>query len=350
MQTRQSNIELLRLLSMLMIVIFHFNGHALTTAAPFFSEEGIAWNLTHTFTITATSIFVLISGYFGIHFKVKKVLNLYLRCFIWGMIGYLLYVVFTDNPLKLSTFVARFMPFTHNKWWFVITYLELYFLSPLLNAAIEMFDKTKHMLFILLFGFVTLYMGYCRETGEDTWGTSLSHFLWLYMIARYINKYVSLNVIRKYQWIWLIGFIVSSGITFGLATLGAKYSVPVCLRAYPYCSPWVLIGALSLLLYALSFAFENQVVNWFASSSLSAYLLQDSIYFSTVVLYPSLAVYLMPFALPVRYTLLVGISIVWLMSTCIADKLCDIVIYKPIMRVYDYVYEKYASQSLRTIF
>lgn len=335
MKTRQSNIELLRFMSMLMIVIFHINDHALGTVAPFFSAEGIAWNLTHTLTITATSVFVLISGYFGIHFKVKGVLNLYLRCFIWGLIGYLLYVVFTDNPLKLTTLAARVMPFTHNKWWFIITYLELYFLAPILNAAIEMFDKKKHMLFILVFGFVTLYMGYCRETGEDTWGTSLSHFLWLYMIARYFNKYISLDVIRKYRWVWLVGFFIGSTIIFGLAAIESKYSVPVCLRAYPYCSPWVLMGAISLLLFALSFTFESKVVNWFASSSLSSYLMDGTPYFGMGLWFPWLASWMMPLPLSVRYGILAPFAFMWLCIVCVVDKLWEQVLYKPVMKLFN---------------
>ena len=107
------------------------------------------------------------------------------------------------------------------------------------------------MFVILIFGFVTLYMGYCRETGEDSWGTSLSHFLWLYMIARYIKLYVSIDSIRKYCWLWIAGFAVSSGLTFGLAILEGRYALPHFLWAYPYCSPWVLTGAISLLLFAL---------------------------------------------------------------------------------------------------
>lgn len=347
MQVRQSNIELLRLLSMLMIVIFHFNGHALESGESL-SSQWIAYNLTHTLTITATSIFVLISGYFGIHFKLRGVLKLYLQCLVWGLIGYLLYVNYANTPpVERTTLFGRLLPFTHNKWWFIITYLELYFLSPLLNAAIEMFDKKKHMLFILLFGFVTLYMGYCRETGEDTWGTSLSHFLWLYVIAQYISRYVTIEIIRANRWKWLCGFIISAVVTFGLAVLGAKISLPHCLWAYPYCSPWVLMGALSLLLFALSFNFSSKVVNWFASSSLSAYLLQDCIYFGMGVLYPAVAIWLMSFALPMRYVLLVSVSIAWLLSTCVMDKLWSVVIYKPILRAYDYMYEKYIPDSLK---
>lgn len=337
---------------MLMIVIFHFNGHALMPHAPFFSADGIMWNLTHTLTITATSIFVLISGYFGIHFRIKGVLKLYLQCTIWGIVGYMLYCAFSANtpPVEITKLFARLMPFTHGKWWFVVTYLELFFLSPILNAAIEMFDKRKHMVAIVVFGFVTLYMGYCRETGEDTWGTSLSHFLWLYMIARYIGKYVSTEDIRAKRWIWLGGFFGASVITFCLSILESKYAVPCCLRPYPYCSPWTVIAAICALLFALSFTFEGKVINWFASSSLSCYLLQDCLYFGSLVLYPTIGAWLMSMQLIERYTVLVPLAIVFMIAVILVDKIWNGILYKPLLQSYDRMYDKYFPQSLRKIF
>lgn len=348
---RQSNIELLRLLSMLMIVLFHFNGHALVTHAPFFSPEGILWNITHTLTISATSLFVLISGYWGIRFSFRKLLSLYLQCFIWGLIGYLLYVLCANTPpIKLTTLFGRTFAFTHNKWWFIDTYLELMFLAPLLNAAIEYFNKKQHFYFIMLFACVTLYMGYCRETGEDTYGTSLSHFLWLYMIARYINKYVDLSSIRRCRWWWLCGFICMSIITFGLAILEAKYNVPCCLRPYPYCSPWTTIAAICALLFALSFTFKNKVVNWFASSSLSCYLFQDGIYFGTMVFYPLIGTWLMTLPIIGRYAILFPLAIAFMIPVMLMDKLWGVLLYKPILTVYDRLYERFVPLSLRKVF
>lgn len=332
MKERQSNIELLRLLSMLMIVVFHFNGHSLVTNAPILMAEGLAWNATHTLTITATSVFVLISGYFGIDFKISGVLRLYLRCFVWGLIGYLLYCLFCSNPVSLSTLLGRLLAFTHNKWWFVITYLELYFLSPILNSAIKGFDKRRHLVAIILFGFVTLYMGYCRNTGDDTWGTSLSHFLWLYLIARYIKLYVSIQWIKENRRRWLLGFFVGSAITFSLAIYSDSHSLVLpCLRSYPYCSPWVLMSALSLLLFALSFEFRCRVINWFASSSLSAYLLQDNLYFGFIFLYPTVTAWMMPMALTSRYVWLILVSVVWLCSVCMIDKIFGYILYNPVL-------------------
>ena len=315
---RQSNIELLRQ-----------SGELLST-------QWIAHNLTHTLTLIATSVFVLISGYWGIHFKTRGILNLYLRCTVWGIVGYMLYYLIADTQsLNVYKLFARLMPFTHGKWWFIVTYLELYFLSPILNAAIEKFDRKKHMMAILIFGFVTLYMGYCHETGEDTWGTSLSHFLWLYMIARYIKLYISLDVIRKHRLGWVLLFILSSAVTFVLAIFNAKYTFPHCLWAYPYCSPWVLIGALALLLFALSFDFQSKTINWFASSSLSSYLMDGSPYFGMGVWFPWLTSWMMPLPISARYGILIPFALVWLCSVCIIDKLWGVLIYKPIAKIFN---------------
>ena len=350
MKNRASNIELLRLISMMMIMVLHFVGHTINTNASILSTEGALWNISKVLTISATSIFVLISGYFGIRFSFRKLLSLYLQCFIWGLLGYVLYVLCSDNPLKISTLFGRLFAFTHNKMWFVDTYLELMFLAPLLNAAIKYFSKKKHLYFILLFAGVTLYMGYCQETGEDTWGTSLSHFLWLYMIARYINKYVDMAIIRCNRWKWLCGFFGSSAITFGLAMLDAGYSLPHCLWAYPYNSPWITIAAISALLFVLSFTFESKIVNWFASSSLSCYLFQDGIYFGSLILYPVIGAWLLSLPMLERYALLFPLAIALMISVILIDKLWGILLYKPILTIYDKFYDKYVPQSLRNVF
>lgn len=347
---RESNIELLRIVSMLMIVVWHFLVHA-HGGDSMSSVEWYMHDIGKVLTVSATSIFVLISGYFGIRFSFRKVLSLYLQCFIWGLIGYLLYAFCANTPpIKITTLFGRLLAFTHNKWWFINTYLELMFLAPLLNAAIEYFSKKQHLYFIMLFAGVTLYMGYCRETGEDTWGTSLSHFLWLYMIARYINKYGDLSFIQRCRWVWLSGFLGASLITFGLTILDAHFAIPVCLRPWPYCSPWTTIAAISALLFALSFTFESKVVNWFASSSLSCYLFQDGIYFGTLVLYPTLTAWLMSLPIVGRYAILIPLAIAFMLVVMLVDKVWGVVLYRPVLKIFDLFYEKYVPQSLRKVF
>lgn len=338
---RDSNLELLRIFSMFMIVLFHFNVHSLGNHSLFVDDElssyGLLWNLTYTLTLTATNIFILISGYFGIKFKVRRLSSLFIQCLVWGVVGHLLYYYFTDSNITTS-FLGRFMPFTHNNWWFIVAYLCLYFLSPVLNKAISSFSKKEHLMSIIIFSFVTLYMGYCRETGEDTYGTSLSHFIYLYLIARYIKLHISKDIIKSNKYTWLLLFLTFSAITFCLVYINSIIpGLPVCLRPYPYCSPWVILGAISLLLFFSTFTLKNNIINGFAKSSLAAYLFQDCIYWGFGVLYPAVRSFLLSYNLCFRY-LLFMISIAFLFITLFIDRIFNFLIYKRVLMLFDIVY------------
>ena len=81
---RQSNIESLRIVLMFFIVLHHFIVHAAepdllysTTIDPSIAVGAIL----NGFLYMAVNCFILISGYFGIKFKLKGVVNLYLILF-----------------------------------------------------------------------------------------------------------------------------------------------------------------------------------------------------------------------------------------------------------------------------
>ena len=106
MKTRASNIELLRIVSMLMICVLHLCT-SIKIDATSISSEWMLWNLNKSLTISATSIFVLITGYFGIRFSFRKVLSLYLQCFIWGLLGYLGYSICANTPPHKNNNIVR---------------------------------------------------------------------------------------------------------------------------------------------------------------------------------------------------------------------------------------------------
>jgi len=338
---RQSNVELLRLLSMLMIVVWHFNGHALNP-----SNSTIVSNAFQSLTVAATTIFVLISGYFGIRFRVRSVVKLYLQCFIWGLVSYLLCCIILDEPIG-NAILGRFFAFTHNKWWFIDCYLYLMFAAPLLNIAVENMSKKTYQYILALCTFVVLYFGYCRRTGDDVWGTCALHFMYIYMVGRYIHEHVSLDIVRQKRWMWLCVFGGCTLITFGLSLLALyKGNIPCCLAAYPYNSPWAMMAAISLLLFALSFEFESRAINWMASSSLAGYLFQDSAYFGFKLLYPAVALRAASHSQMEAYLLLIPISVIFLLSVICVDKLWQVSFIQPCLRLYDRVATKISANNI----
>ena len=85
----------------------------------------------------------------------------------------------------------RFLAFTHNGWWFVVSYLGLMLLSPLLNKAVEAMTKQQLFHSILFFTIVMLYLGWYHKVEATNYGNSLISFLWLYLIGRYIGTHIS---------------------------------------------------------------------------------------------------------------------------------------------------------------
>lgn len=287
--TRHSNIELLRIVSMIMVVMLHFNNHGYNTGLLILSDEissqYLFGHLIESFCIIAVHCFVLISGYCGIRFKVKSLFNLYLDCFFAGMIGYLLWVLLSPEAKLGVSVLGRLFAFSHNHWWFITTYLGLYFLSPTLNYAMNLVSKREGTVIVLLF------LLYCLWTYYWNWYNDgmLPLFICLYCIGRYVRRFVDGGFIRNNRWKWLLSYCFCSLITFSFVLLILLFPQNKLIHRfdpYNYYALFIIVAAVSMLLFSLSFSFNSKIVNRVASSCLSVYLLQESPYFGYNVLYP----------------------------------------------------------------
>lgn len=60
-------------------------------------------------------------------------------------------------PFEIESLLRVCLPFTQQRYWFVTTYLLMYVLIPLLNAAIHTMSQRQHAFFIATFFSYTLY-------------------------------------------------------------------------------------------------------------------------------------------------------------------------------------------------
>ncbi len=333
---RNSNIELLRIICMLMVVVLHFNNNGANTGIvnmPEVLTGRLTWGfLVESFCIVAVNCFVLISGYFAIKLKWRSMLKFYLQCFFVGLTSYLVYVGMS-NGFSWQTLAERLLAFTHNGWWFVVSYVGLMLLSPLLNKAVENMTGKQLLYSILLFSVVILYFGWYQKVEPTNTGSSLISFIWIYLIGRYIGKYMTIDYIRSYRWIWLGGYLLSCLSLFGLIMLRYHFSIEM---HYPldYNNPLVVIAAIMLLLFFLSLTFQNKTVNWMASSVFSAYLLQESCYLGHEWLYPQMREVFVHISDGWRILMLLGVSVAFLLLSILIDKVLSI-FSRGILRAYD---------------
>ena len=158
---RQSNIELLRLLSMFALLFLHFYTHSLLPSEVYVSQTGFWKNfpiVVSSVTSLQVNIFILISGWFGIHTTPKKIISFYLLCAFYGVFTYLLSLGL-DNSFSIRDLAISFMPFSAMEgWWFVKAYLCLMLLAPLFNKAIDNMSRREFLYVLLALVFINSFL------------------------------------------------------------------------------------------------------------------------------------------------------------------------------------------------
>lgn len=132
-KTRNASFELLRIICMFMIVLYHLfiklDYSAVCTSA-FYSSLLFPLHV-------AVICFVLISGYFGIQLSFKKLLAFYIQVLFYNIVAYLVCSVISYE-FSIKNFIISFLPLSHNQdLWFIRTYLYLMLLSPIINKYLS---------------------------------------------------------------------------------------------------------------------------------------------------------------------------------------------------------------------
>lgn len=124
-KTRQSNLELCRILAILLVVLVHAN-FAWCGWPSNFSECNFARLLTEGFAIIGVNVFVLITGYFSTSIKIKSLANLVYICLFYAVIRLLVGYVTGCFDVKDIFFISK-------SNWFIPSYIGLLLFTPFLN-------------------------------------------------------------------------------------------------------------------------------------------------------------------------------------------------------------------------
>ena len=275
MQTRQSNIELCRIFAILLVVLVHSN-FAWTGTPHNISGERFYRFLVQAFAIIGVNVFVLITGYFSTTLKTKSIFNLFYICFFYA-------IVRLGWGLLSNNFVIKDIFFISNSNWFIVTYIGLLLLSPILNKVAEA-NITLFKYILVIGGGYELYFSFfpalsAVEPGFNH-GYSILSFAILYLIGRYIRLFDVPKWIRKLSFFLYI--ICSSFLGF-LAFFVFNYTSKNGLnpqlftRLYDYNNPIVVFSAICFFLTFEKLKIGNKKwINHIAKSTLAVLLIHGS--------------------------------------------------------------------------
>lgn len=154
MKNRNVNIELLRIISMLMIVYYHFYVHSQWSFPETLSKRAILIETVGGFGKIGVIIFVLISGYFleKQSFKIRKIVSISNLVRFYTLLAFFTWLI-VDNPtehIKENLFYAVF-PIIFQRHWFVTSYVILILVQPIIKSYLQNEPREKQLKYFCIF-------------------------------------------------------------------------------------------------------------------------------------------------------------------------------------------------------
>lgn len=280
---RQSNIELLRIIAMLLIIICHFSTHG---GFQFPSGEltvNRLWTQCLTFGGNlGVDIFVLISGYFLIGsaaFRTDKALKLALQILTYSVLFLAVFTLAGANPYGIRMVINCFFPITYSGWWFASIYFVLYLISPYLNKLLRGLDKQDHQKMLAL---LTVCWCIIPTVSGSAYGSSyLLWFSYLYAVSAYIRLHVETIAIGpRAAFLGALAAALTAGVAFVISDL-LETKIPSAANLAVYVIhmqrlPTVLTALFLFLGFLQIDIGRSRVVNRISSATFGVYLIHEN--------------------------------------------------------------------------
>ena len=301
MRDRNSSIELLRIISITLIVLMHSMGMVKNPMSDINTAIGM---LIGTVGNTGVTIFILISGYFGIKYKTHRFVQLFLITTTYTII---VTTINSHGALGIHTLKAALVVPLYGNW-FIACYLITMLLSPFVNEFTDNLEK-RHFTTLLIIGFVmlnlipTIFNSAYDNAVLIVGGKNLTYFIYVYLIGRFIKLHKDICLAHSKL---MVAFLFSTTIIFmSNMTLYMIFHRRVGSISAD-CSPFILLSSISIFYFFKGFKYNSKIINTISSSVIAMYLcdgirvyLDSYIRLSSKSYEPALIIYLMAMTISV---------------------------------------------------
>ena len=184
---RQSNIELLRIVSMVLIILFHFSVHGpWPETGPLASQ--VAVEMLSFGGKLGVNCFVMITGYFMVRRPVKVTSLLRIVAETWFYSFAILGIMLVAQPELVTQpkLEKALLPVMSGEYWFITCYLGLMVASPFLNLLYEKLSFAgKSRLMAVAFAVLSLAP---TVTTFNPIGSDLVWFFYLYLLGGWVRE------------------------------------------------------------------------------------------------------------------------------------------------------------------
>lgn len=284
---RNSGLELLRILCILLILANHYS---VLGGIPARGWRELTWGYFFVQSIgmfgrTACSVFVLISGYYlstGVkpgHWK--KVIPLAAEAVFYSSVAFFVLCALGFRMFSPKGLILAFVPFFGGNIWFVTNYLVFWLAIPFLNPMVAALTKRQHEGILAFFGvFWCVLPTFSSKALSFGWTFGeLDFFLVMYLVGAYLRRF---SPHERYRNRWngfaaLLFFVLMILSVAGMDLLGLWLRKDALVSHAVHFLSFYSVLSVPLAVFSFCFfsrlSFLNHTVDRIAKSVLGIYLL-----------------------------------------------------------------------------
>lgn len=275
---RNYGIDLLRCVSMLMIVTLHvLSQGGVLTVVPSGEKNAVCWFI-EIVAFCSVDCYALISGYVLLERKVSvryflNILPLWFTVFFYSFGVTALFCVVSPETLSMKDILASAFPVASNAYWYFSSYIALYMVVPFINRLIENLTKKElNVLVAILFAVFSVFATLASTFADPFQLKNGYSFVWLgvlYVIGAWVRKNdISAVILRRYA---ILGIMICVLLTWMLCIAD-----PHGVLLLHYNSPTMIISAFFLLVLFSTLSFSQgqiRMIRSVAPATFGVYLI-----------------------------------------------------------------------------
>ncbi len=294
---RNSNFELMRIISILLIILCHIiNFGGLYNSCPNQALR-IIFEIVMFMTLVHVNSFVMLSGYYQSKskFRFSKLLKIIIQVIFYSSVIYFIAVkIGWIDSYNIVTIISNFLPSIVSNYWFINVYIITYIFSDYINVFINKLSQKEFKTFLIVSFVVLSFLPYITGLKFlDNTGYNFFNFIFIYMIGAYLRKYPlkdsyhfkysSTNGYRLLLFLIFCAMFFLNYITnnfanqiVGMSNIFSEISTRVLNTKFTYSTPFVIIQTISYFELFNTVKLKSKIVNILSTSVIGVYLFHEN--------------------------------------------------------------------------
>ena len=288
---RNSNIELLRIIAILFILMSHYSIYTpIDKNSLSFGFNKVLLDALEVGPL-GVAIFVMITGYFmsKTKFNINRTINIVLQTLFYSVGIFVVFSIVDRDKFSLSGLFKSMFPVITGQYWFITAFVILSLLVPFLNNVINNISRKK---FIILLSVLFFYVSFAPTFFMFSSYSYLGHMGYMitfYLFGAYIRIYPdNILSLKKHLSVFLIvvsAFVMLLSVILIMLANNYFSGFPASpIYFYSVNSVIFLILAISLLSYFVNKEpMQNRLINTVGGCTLGVYLISEHILLRDVI-------------------------------------------------------------------